>query len=57
MKVGRIMRLRYERKPVGKLRVIILWGEVPEHILENAHNGKLGIGRVVTDDYALEIRA
>ena len=51
------MRPRYERKPVGKLRVIILWGEVPEHILENAHNGKLGIGRVVTDDYALEIRA
>ncbi|GAB2021706.1 hypothetical protein RyT2_07800 [Pseudolactococcus yaeyamensis] len=40
----------------GKLRVIILWGEVPEWVLENAENGTYGIGRVETEDFKIDIR-
>lgn len=37
------------------MNVIVKWGDVPEHILANAREGVYGTGRIVQDDYEMEI--
>lgn len=36
--------------------VVVKWGNVPEHVMENAREGVYGAGRITQDDYEIEIR-